>query len=53
MYESSGKHAEGLFGSRTVQAFGLFDECLAVQARPFNDTSKGTNGSSRFNFDKI
>ncbi len=39
MYESSGKFPEGLFGSRTLQTFGLFDECLAVEAQSFNDTA--------------
>ncbi len=41
VYESSGKNPEGLFGSVTLQAMGLFDECLDVKAQSFNDTTTG------------
>ncbi len=41
VYESSGKYPEGLFGSGNLQAVGLFDECLDVEAQSFNDTATG------------
>jgi len=44
VYESSGKNPEGLFGSATLQAMGLFDECLDVKAQSFNDTTAGSCG---------
>ena len=50
MYESSGKDPEGIWDESAYmnQAVGLFDECIAVQAEPFNDTFTGTIYSTVF-----